>query len=215
MADLNLQCPTCGHIITYMELPPGTENVRITGCTQQCPKCGTVHNVPDGSFSVTPSDVLQILLSYENPLWEARYILEELKKIKTQEEFDQKIKSDEELKKHKKWLPKDFKDLAEIIKILLIVIPLLLTQKGKQAVNNPTIINNYYYNDRNPQTEYFQEEKLDEDTTSYEIENLKNIGEPDIKKDSANIGATSTHSQKSKHKKRKKRNPKPRKKWKK
>ena len=72
MTVLMLQCKNCWRIFSSgINLGSGS-TVILKGNKSQCPYCGSLENIPDGTFRGTVEGIVQILEKAENPIKKAK-----------------------------------------------------------------------------------------------------------------------------------------------
>ena len=119
-----LQCKNCWRIFSSgINLGSGS-TVILKGNKSQCPYCGSLENIPDGTFRGTVEGIVQILEKAENPIKKAKELLDELENIKNEKDLT-KVKSSSKFKDFKKWLPDSPAKILIYISILQILINLL------------------------------------------------------------------------------------------
>jgi len=141
MTILMLQCKNCWKIFSSgINLGSGS-TVTLKGNKSQCPYCGSLENIPDGTFRGTVEGIVKILEQSENPLRKAGELLDVLEKAKRQADLE-KIKSSSKFSVFKKWLPDSPEKIAAYIAIIYTIIQ-LLTREPKVSIQYDIFINQY------------------------------------------------------------------------
>ena len=136
-----LQCKNCWKIFSSgINLGSGS-TVTLKGNKSQCPYCGSLENIPDGTFRGTVEGIVKILEQSENPLRKAGELLDVLEKAKRQADLE-KIKSSSKFSVFKKWLPDSPEKIAAYIAIIYTIIQ-LLTREPKVSIQYDIFINQY------------------------------------------------------------------------
>ena len=97
----------------------------LRGNKSQCPKCGSMENIPDGTFRGTVEGIASVLKQSNNPIATAKDLFEALEKSKTLEDLD-KLKQSSKFYKFKKWLPDSPEKIAAYIAIVYAIFQFLL-----------------------------------------------------------------------------------------
>lgn len=130
MPQILVQCKNCQRIFpSGIELGLGA-TATFVGNLSQCPFCGSMENIPDGTFKGTVEGIVKILESSPNRLQTAKDLLEALDKSKSENDLV-KIKRSSQFSKFRKWIPDSPQKLALYIAILHTIIQLL--------IKNPTV----------------------------------------------------------------------------
>ena len=124
MSLIYLQCRNCQRIFSS-GIDLGTDaTVMLKGNQAQCPWCGSMENIPDGTFKGTVEGIVRILESSPNRLQTTKDLLEALKKSKTENDLS-KVKHSSQFSKFKKWIPDSLEKIYYYIVILQAIIQLL------------------------------------------------------------------------------------------
>ncbi len=141
MPKLLMQCKNCGKIFpSGIFMTPGSSATFI-GDKSQCPFCGSVENIPDGTFRATVEGFAEILEQSKNPLDKARELLDALEKSKNIDDLAE-IKKSSKFSEFKKWLPDTPEKIAAYIAIIFTIIQ-LLTQKPNIHIEYNDFVNQY------------------------------------------------------------------------
>ena len=141
MPKLLMQCKKCGKIFSSgIFMAPGSSATFI-GNKSQCPFCGSMENVPDGTFRATVEGFVEILEQSKDPLNKARELLDALEKSKNSNDLSE-IKESSKFSGFKKWLPNTPEKIAVYIAIVYTIIQ-LLTQKPDIHIEYNDFINQY------------------------------------------------------------------------
>ncbi|MCK4592579.1 hypothetical protein KAT63_04045 [Candidatus Parcubacteria bacterium] len=123
MNQLLLKCKACGKIFSSgIVMSPGSSATFINN-KSQCIYCGSMENIPDGTFRSTVEGFIKILEDSGNPVQKAKELLEELQKNKTSDDL-LKTKKSFRFSKYKKLIPSSRKDIAIYISIISVLIQL-------------------------------------------------------------------------------------------
>jgi len=138
MPLMMLECKNCKRIFSSgINMGVGSSATFI-GNKSQCPFCGSMENIPDGTFKATFDGFIRILQDSDNPLIEAKKLLDEIQKNKTQEGLD-KLKTSS---KFSKWLPDSIEKIALYVAILKTIVDLLIKNPATSIEYN-TFITQY------------------------------------------------------------------------
>ena len=130
MPQILVQCKKCQRIFSSgIELGVGASATLIDNISH-CPFCGSIENIPDGTFRGTVEGVIKILENSSNKLQAAKELLESLEKNSNITDLS-KVKKSSKPSQFKKWLPDSPQKIAIYIAILQTIIQLL--------TKNPTI----------------------------------------------------------------------------
>lgn len=142
MPQILMQCKNCLKIFSPgIELGVGA-TIILKGNRARCPFCGSMENMPNGTFRGTVEGIVKILESSPNRLQTAKDLLEALGRSKTENDLS-KLKHSSRFSKFKKWIPDSLEKIYYYIVILQAII-LLLTRNPviKIEVNNVMSIYN-------------------------------------------------------------------------
>lgn len=142
MPQILVQCKNCQRIFpSEIELGVGA-TATFVGNLSQCPFCGSMESIPDGTFKGTVEGIVKILESSPNRLQTAKDLLEALGRSKTENDLS-KLKHSSRFSKFKRWIPDSLEKIYYYIVILQAII-LLLTRNPviKIEVNNVMSIYN-------------------------------------------------------------------------
>ncbi len=136
MPQILVQCKNCQRIFpSGIELGVGA-TATFVGNLSQCPFCGSMENIPDGTFRGTVDGFVKILESSPNRLQTAKDLLKALEKSKTENDLS-KLKQSSQFSKFKKWLPDSLEKIYYYVVILQAIIQLLTRNPViKIEVNN-------------------------------------------------------------------------------
>ena len=136
-----MQCTNCRRIFSSgINLGIGA-TVTLKSNVSQCPFCGSMESIPDGTFRATVEGFIEILEGFENPLSKAKELLSALEKSKSVDDLAE-IKKSSKFSKFEKWIPNTPGKIATYITIISIVIQ-LLTQKPGIHIEYNNFINQY------------------------------------------------------------------------
>lgn len=142
MPQILVQCKNCQKIFpSGIELGVGA-TATFVGNLSQCPFCGSMENIPDGTFKGTVERIVKILESSSNRLQTAKDLLEALEKSKSENDLS-KIKHSSQFSKFKKWIPDSPQKLMVYIAILQMIIQLLTKNPSIYIKYDTTVVNIY------------------------------------------------------------------------
>jgi len=142
MPKLLIECKNCGKIFpSGIFMAPGSSATFI-GNKSQCPFCGSMENIPDGTFRATVEGFVEILEQSKNPLDKAKELLEALEKIKGSSDLAE-IKKSSKFSEFKKWLPDSPEKIATYIAIIYTIIQLLTQKPDVHIEYNDFFISQY------------------------------------------------------------------------
>lgn len=88
MPSIMIQCGNCQRIFNSgIFMGKGSSNITLINNKSQCPFCGSMENIPDGTFTATVNGFVDILKGSNNPLQEALDIYNGLKNIKNYDDL--------------------------------------------------------------------------------------------------------------------------------
>ena len=141
MPKLLMECKNCGKIFSSgIFMAPGS-SATFLGNKSQCPFCGSMENIPDGTFRATVEGFVEILEQSKNPLDKAKELLEALEKSKSSDDLAE-IKKLSKFSEFKKWLPDSPEKIAAYIAIIYTIVQLLI-QKPNIRIEYNDFINQY------------------------------------------------------------------------
>lgn len=136
-----LQCKNCLKIFSSgISMGSGSSATFINN-KSQCPFCGSMESIPDGTFKATVESFIQVLEQSEDPIPRAKELLLELQKVKTQEEIT-KVRELSKFEKLKIWLPSSPEKIAAYIAIIYTLIQ-IWTKNPEIHIEYNTFINQY------------------------------------------------------------------------
>jgi len=142
MPLLSVQCRTCTRIFSSgIEIGEGS-TVTLSNNLINCPFCGSTQNLPDGTFRGTVEGIVRVLQKAENPLEQAKRILEALERSRTAGNLSD-LSKQPWYNRWQKWLPNSPEKIAAYIAIFYTIIQLLTKEPDKPVVYNQTFINQY------------------------------------------------------------------------
>ncbi len=137
-----MECKNCGKIFSSgIFMAPGSSATFI-GNKSQCPFCGSMENIPDGTFKATVEGFVKILEQSQNPLNRAKELLEALEKSKGSGDLAE-IKKSSKFSEFKKWLPDSPEKIAAYIAIIYTIIQLLMQKPNIHIEYNDFFISQY------------------------------------------------------------------------
>lgn len=145
MPLLMLECRSCHKIFSSgINMSPGASATLIDN-KSKCPFCGSLENIPNGTFMATVNGFIDILKDSKNPLREAKEILNGLKK--------KDISGIPGKGKVEKILENNRLKIAMTIAILKVIID-LLTNKPDIQINN-ILIDQKFFTEYNQSIEIY------------------------------------------------------------
>lgn len=142
MPAIMMHCSRCGAIFSSGIALSGNASVHLEGNLSQCPSCGSMQAVPDGTFRNTVEGIVKVLASSPKPVEEARKILDELERAK-QANSVSILESSTLLNRYKKWLPDSPEKIAAYIAIFYTIYLLLMENPSTSVEYNQTFIDKY------------------------------------------------------------------------
>lgn len=143
MPNLLIACGNCGRIFSSGIFMAPSSSVTFVGNKSQCSFCGSMENIPDGTFNATVNGFIEILKNSKNPLQDAKNILGGLEKAKGTQDLSKVPYGD----KVELFLKKNELKIAMGIAILKVFVDLLTKQPNIEI--NHSIINQQFYNQYN------------------------------------------------------------------
>ena len=141
MPKLLMQCKNCGKIFPSGIFMTPDSSATFISNKSQCPFCGSMENIPDGTFRATVEGFVEILKQSKNPLNKAKELLEALEKSKNSDDLVE-IKELSKFSEFKKWLPDTPEKIVAYISIICTIIQ-LLTQKPNIHIEYNDFVNQY------------------------------------------------------------------------
>lgn len=111
------------------------------GNKSRCRYCGSMENIPDGTFKATVKGFIQILQTSQDPLKEARELLKRLQESKSKADLEA-IRQSPKLSKFSAWIPNTPEKIVAYIAIVHTVVS-ILTQKPNVKIEYNTFVNEY------------------------------------------------------------------------
>lgn len=145
MPNIMVQCGNCQRIFNSSMFMGAGSSVTLINNKSQCTFCGSMENIPDGIFTATVNEFVDILRGSKNPLQEALDIYDSLKNVKSYDDLSSVLYGD----KIEQFLKRNKVKIGVGIAIIKVLIDLLNTQPGTEINNN--IINQQFYNQYNNQ----------------------------------------------------------------
>jgi len=135
-------CSSCGIIFpSGIGIAPGA-SATLYGNFSQCPNCGSMEQVPEGTFRVTIEGIIDYISQSTNPIQTAKEVLKELEesKIANYLEGSKKFKTADFFTK---WSPNTPEKLAAYFAIVYTIYLFLTQQPPSNIEYNQTFINQY------------------------------------------------------------------------
>lgn len=154
MQNIILECNKCHQIFTSGIAMEKGASAKFIKCKSQCPFCGACETIPNGTFKVSLEGVLEVLNQSNNPLEDAKKILDGLNKAKKGQDYSnnpQKNVIENFFKNHKY-------TVGVIIVILKIIINLLTANPSIEI--NKSIVDNNFFNTYN---QYIEINNIEDD----------------------------------------------------
>jgi hypothetical protein len=141
MPQILVQCKNCGRIFpSGVDLGIGTI-LTLNNNRSQCPFCGSMESMPEGTFKITVEGIVKILENSPNRLQTAKDLLEALEKSKTENDLS-KVKHSSQFSKYQKWIPDSLEKIYYYIVILQAIIQ-LLTRNPVIKIEVSNVMNTY------------------------------------------------------------------------
>lgn len=142
MPLIYLQCKNCQQIFSSgINLGAGA-TVVLKGNLSQCPQCGSMENIPDGTFRGTVEGIVNVLKQSEDPLKIAKELFEALDKSRTVKDLDD-LKKSSKFSEFKQWLPNSPEKIAAYIAIAYTIFQLLIKEPAINIQYNQQFVNIY------------------------------------------------------------------------
>lgn len=142
MPDLMMQCKRCGLLFASGIGMEGNATVYLQGNISECPYCGAMEQVPDGTFRNTVEDIAKALSFSPNPIQTVKQVLSELENAKKNNDVSS-LKDSASLSSFKQWIPNTPEKLAAYIAIFYTIYLLLSQQPAVNIKYNQNFINQY------------------------------------------------------------------------
>jgi hypothetical protein len=142
MPALMLQCRQCGSLFSSGIAIEGNATVNLQGNRSQCPYCGSMEQVPDGTFRNTVEGIVKVLSASSNPLQTVKQVLHDLEKAKKNNDVSS-LDDSVPVTSFKQWLPNTPEKLAAYIAIFYTIYLLLSRQPAVNIEYNKIFINQY------------------------------------------------------------------------
>lgn len=142
MPNLLMECKICGKIFSSGIFMPSGSSATFIGNKSRCPSCGSMENIPDGTFKATVEGFIKILEQSPNSLDRAKELLEVLEKSKSSSDLVE-IKKSSKFSDFKKWLPDSPEKIAAYIAIIYTIIQLLIQKPDIHIEYNDFFISQY------------------------------------------------------------------------
>mgnify|MGYP001570516078 CR=1 FL=1 len=142
MSLIYLQCKNCQRVFSSgIDLGTGS-TVILKGNRAQCPWCGSMENIPDGTFRGTVEGIAKVLKQSENPVATAKELFEALERSRTPKDLEE-LKQSSKFSKFRKWLPDSPEKIAAYIAIAYTIFQLLLKEPNMVVQYNQQFISVY------------------------------------------------------------------------
>ena len=141
MPQIYLQCKKCGRIFPSGISMEQESSATFIGNKSRCTYCGSWESIPDGTFKATIDGFIEILKGSENPLEDAKALLEALEKSKISGDLKE-IKESSRFSRFHKWIPDSPEKIAAYVVIVCTIVQ-LLTQKPIIRIEYNDFVNQY------------------------------------------------------------------------
>lgn len=119
-----LRCKKCKRIFSSgINLGVGA-TITLKGNLSQCPFCGSMENIPDGTFRGAVEDIVRILEQSDNPLNTAKDLLKAFENSRTEDDLS-KLKKSSQFSRFQKWVSDSLEKIYYYTVILQAIIQLL------------------------------------------------------------------------------------------
>jgi hypothetical protein len=152
---LMLQCSRCAFIFSSGMAVANGGAITFSNYRAQCPRCGSLESIPDGTFQETVDGIAKLLLKSQNPLQEVGNILSAIQDGSRQGSISP-LQSQPWYLQYKKWLPDSPKKLAYYAAIFTAIYQVLSKDPSQKIEYSPTFIENYNQTIVYPQPAYPQ-----------------------------------------------------------
>ncbi len=143
MPSIMCPCSICGMSFpSGIGIAPGA-SATLYGNISQCPNCGSMEQVPDGTFRATVEGIIDYISQSTNPIQTAKEVLEELEITRVSPDL-QRLKNVKTAPFFRKWVPDTPQKLAAYIAIIYTIYKLLIQQPTANIEYNQTFLNQYY-----------------------------------------------------------------------
>ena len=137
-----LQCSRCSSIFSSGMAVSNGGTIIIRDCFAQCPKCGSIENIPDGTFKETVEGIARLLQKSQNPLKEVGEILSALEAGRSQGSVLPLLSKPWYIL-FKKWLPDTPEKIAAYVGIFGVIYQFLMKDPSVHIEYSPTFIDQY------------------------------------------------------------------------
>jgi len=141
MPQIFLQCKACDRIFSSGISMGSGSSATFIGNKSRCPHCGSWESISDGTFKATVDGFIEILKGSENPLNDAKALLEVLEKSKISGDLKE-IKESSRFSRFHKWIPDSPGKIAAYVAIVYTIVQ-LLTQKPDINIEYNTFVKQY------------------------------------------------------------------------
>jgi hypothetical protein len=121
----------------------GSTNIMLSGNKSRCPFCGSLENIPDGTFNAAVHGFIDILKGADNPLQEAINILKDLERARNNKSLSDVSYGE----KIEQLLKKNKIKIGIAIVVIKVIIDLMTTNQNVKIDN--ININQKFYNQYN------------------------------------------------------------------
>lgn len=142
MPALMMQCRRCGSLFSSGIAIEGNATVNLQGNISQCPYCGSMEQVPDGTFRNTVEGIVKVLSSSPNPIQTVKQVLSDLENAKKNNDVSS-LNDSVALSSFKQWIPNTPEKLAAYIAIFYTIYLLLSQNPAVNIEYNQNFINQY------------------------------------------------------------------------
>jgi hypothetical protein len=142
MQALMIQCTTCGTLFSPGIVLGGNATVHLQGNMSQCPSCGSIEHIPDGTFKNTVEGIVKILNTVNDPVQTLKQVIKELEQAKQSNNVSD-LDNSQIVSPFQKWIPNTPEKLAAYIAIFYTIYLLLSQQPNITIEYNQQFINQY------------------------------------------------------------------------
>src|SRR5680860_83710 len=104
MPSIMCHCSSCGkRFPSGIGIAPGA-SATLYGNISQCPRCGSMEQVPDGTFRATVEGIIDYISQSTNPIQTAKEVLKELEDTKTSHDLN-RLRDVKTASFFRQWLP--------------------------------------------------------------------------------------------------------------
>jgi hypothetical protein len=116
--------------------------IELINCKSQCPRCGSLESIPDGTFRETIEGIASLLQVSTNPLGDVKEILDTLEEVKRKGSI-LPLQSKSWYIQLRKWLPDTLEKIGIYAGILGVLHQVLTKDPSVHIEYSPTFVEQY------------------------------------------------------------------------